>query len=427
MKQSCPKCKTIIEINEKEYEPGSIVEKQCPLCDNKVSFAIPSRKEEESKENAALRKELEALKEQMNQVIAGQAGKGAAGGATQTAANTTQEGQIRQSGQEGQTEQNGERINTTSRQRPVAAGINERKPITPIPVQKKSHKGLIIGLVAGGLVFLAVILFALFALFGSCGGSHNNDYSYNYAETTATEYREEATEYNETIIRRDEFSVGSGKKVRIAHGNLQYNPSDQKWRFAPHQYDYIGAGNENISYSYNGWLDQFAWGTGNIPANFATANSEFTTFYDWGNYCQQGNWRTPTMSEWLYLFTGRHNASQLYAYATVCGVQGVVVLPDDFEQPSGVSYTAGRSYGSNYYDSRDWEMMERAGAIFLPTSGKRNGYTVDKYGTDGDYWSSTPKGDDRAYNLDFDGTQLTANDNSQRHYGFAVRLVQDVY
>ncbi|MCR4828035.1 MAG: hypothetical protein K5864_01075 [Bacteroidales bacterium] len=419
MKQSCPKCKTIIEINEKEYEPGSIVEKQCPLCDNKVSFAIPSRKEEESKENAALRKELEALKEQMNQVIAGQAGKGAAGGATQTAGNATQEGQIRQSGQRVQTEQNGERINTTSRQRPVAAGSNERKPVTPIPIKKKSHKGLIIGLVAGSLVFLAVILIALFALFGS----HNND-----NDTTATEYiAEEETMYTEAMTRHDEFSVGSGKKVHFAPGNLQYNPSDQKWRFAPHQYDYIGAGNENISYSYNGWLDQFAWGTGNIPANFAVVNSEFISFNDWGDYCNLGNWRTPSMSEWLYLFTGRHNASQLYAYATVCGVQGVVVLPDDFEQPSGVSYTAGRSYGSNYYDSRDWEMMERAGAIFLPTSGKRNGYTVDKYGTDGDYWSSTPKGDDRAYNLDFDGTQLTANDDSQRHYGFAVRLVLDVY
>nr|MCR4828399.1 hypothetical protein [Bacteroidales bacterium] len=41
MKQSCPKCKTLIEINEKEYQPGSVVEKQCPLCDEKVKYAIP--------------------------------------------------------------------------------------------------------------------------------------------------------------------------------------------------------------------------------------------------------------------------------------------------------------------------------------------------------------------------------------------------
>lgn len=45
-------------------------------------------------------------------------------------------------------------------------------------------------------------------------------------------------------------------------GNLQYQASTGIWRFAEHQYDYIGSGNENISTSYSGWIDLFGWGTG---------------------------------------------------------------------------------------------------------------------------------------------------------------------
>lgn len=41
MKQTCPECKSIIEIDESKYKPGEIVKKNCPLCDTEVSFSIP--------------------------------------------------------------------------------------------------------------------------------------------------------------------------------------------------------------------------------------------------------------------------------------------------------------------------------------------------------------------------------------------------
>lgn len=40
MKQTCPECKSIIEIDEKKYKPGEKVEIKCPLCETVVIFSI---------------------------------------------------------------------------------------------------------------------------------------------------------------------------------------------------------------------------------------------------------------------------------------------------------------------------------------------------------------------------------------------------
>lgn len=69
------------------------------------------------------------------------------------------------------------------------------------------------------------------------------------------------------------FTVAEGKTVAFASGNLQYNAvqgshycadgsvQQGTWRFAEHQYDYIGDANSNISQTYDGWIDLFGWGT----------------------------------------------------------------------------------------------------------------------------------------------------------------------
>ena len=69
------------------------------------------------------------------------------------------------------------------------------------------------------------------------------------------------------------FTVAEGKTVTFSSGNLQYNAAQGShycadgsvqqgtWRFAEHQYDYIGDANNNISKTYDGWIDLFGWGT----------------------------------------------------------------------------------------------------------------------------------------------------------------------
>ena len=49
-----------------------------------------------------------------------------------------------------------------------------------------------------------------------------------------------------------EFSVAPDRKVRFSQGNLQYKPSTATWRFALHQYDFVGEDNCNISADYDG-------------------------------------------------------------------------------------------------------------------------------------------------------------------------------
>lgn len=76
MKSKCPNCHTMLEINEKDYEPGVTVEKECPLCGEYVSFNIPEIKEPtpvrhpiEDDRIAQLEHQLSLMNEQQNNQI----------------------------------------------------------------------------------------------------------------------------------------------------------------------------------------------------------------------------------------------------------------------------------------------------------------------------------------------------------------------
>ena len=62
-------------------------------------------------------------------------------------------------------------------------------------------------------------------------------------------------------IINGKFSVSAGQKVYFSKGNLQYQASTSKWRFAEHQFDCIGDDNSNIEQYNSGWIDLFGWGT----------------------------------------------------------------------------------------------------------------------------------------------------------------------
>lgn len=229
------------------------------------------------------------------------------------------------------------------------------------------------------------------------------------------------------------FSVSADQQVQFSQGNLQYNASSDTWRFAENQYDMIGAGNSNISDTYDGWIDLFGWGTGNAPTKSSSwGDDEYATFTDWGiNTISNGGnmantWRTLTKDEWAYLFEYRENASSLYGYANINGINGVVILPDNWKKPDEFYFNTGWDYAYNSYTLLDWSVMESLGAVFLPAAGYREGTDVHVFGTDGDYWSSTA-GDWEysAYGVDFE----SYNFNAQYFYGDlfrgrSVRLVK---
>ena len=241
-----------------------------------------------------------------------------------------------------------------------------------------------------------------------------------------------------------EFSVSPTKKVRFSKGNLQYNAAlgshqcadgttqQGTWRFAEHQWDYVGdatngtvyengvkCDNALISQTYNGWIDLFGWGTSGWnsgalayqPWSINTScsdywvggsyNNDLTKQYanaDWGMFnsiINGGNesmmWRCLTKQDIQYLMQGRQNASLLYGLATVNSIHGCILLPDSWKDLNGIIFTPTiNSWTTNTYTLEQWLIMESHGAIFLPCGGRqdrRKSYVALNEGSG--YWSST--------------------------------------
>ena len=192
------------------------------------------------------------------------------------------------------------------------------------------------------------------------------------------------------------FTINAnGDKVYFSKGNLLYKASSRTWRFAEHQYDFVGGFNNGgfnpdyqqygnvyegeeqcqnnlIASNYSGWIDLFGWGTSgyhylndqynvnyqpwssstsdvnynynywgygpstNMPSPNLTGNS---ANYDWGVYNPISNggntinqWRTLTLSEWRYVINTRITISGVrFAKAQVNYVNGVILLPDNWD------------------------------------------------------------------------------------------------
>lgn len=270
------------------------------------------------------------------------------------------------------------------------------------------------------------------------------------------------------------FSVSADRQVLFSPGNLQFNAAQGShscadgttqpgtWRFAEHQYDFIGEDNKHISETYDGWIDLFSWGTSgwNSGANVYqpwVMSTNYSDFYpggsytnnltgeyayaDWGVYNQIGNdvpstWRTLTKDEWGFLINTRPDASSKYGVAKVNGVAGLVILPDDFTLPTGCGFTAGMTNASkgsdwsevastNIYTLAQWQQMEAAGAVFIPCAGRRNDTKIEFVGTYGACWSSTADNSNDTYGLGFESNVLYWR-NGIRNHGYSVRLVKDV-
>ncbi len=250
------------------------------------------------------------------------------------------------------------------------------------------------------------------------------------------------------------FSVGEGKQVYFSKGNLQYRATTRTWRFAEHQYDIVGLDNNKISETYDGWIDLFGWGTSGYDhgavnwqpwsGNKDTQSNALHRAYgeascdlsdhsgkaDWGyNAISNGGneehlWHTPSRDDWAYLFFVRNTASGVrFAKACVNGVNGLLLLPDNWDvstyQLNSVN-TSEIGYDRNVVALADWEqMLEPAGAVFLPEAGAR---TIDGVYTDvGAYHSSTAGAED-SYGIGF----VFILANGHRGDGLAVRLVREV-
>lgn len=245
------------------------------------------------------------------------------------------------------------------------------------------------------------------------------------------------------------FSVSSSKQVQFAQGNLQFQASTNTWRFAEHQYDLLGDANKNISSTNSEWIDLFGWGTGNNPTLTSTEAADYATFVDWGknpisNAGKQAYlWRTLSADEWTYLLIDRPNASSLFVLATVHNVKGLILLPDGWSAPDGVSLVNPMSKGmekmdgyyswenvmhaffdDNVFSGSKWRKLEEAGAVFFPLAGDRNGTNVFNVNSYGVYASSTPRNDFGQKVFDIGGVGVRPHGSADKTMGVSIRLVR---
>ncbi len=268
------------------------------------------------------------------------------------------------------------------------------------------------------------------------------------------------------------FTINAeGNQVLFAQGNLQAvctsadgDASTQEtftWRFAEHQWDYIGGnysggsltptGNNFIdgsgSVSAAGTVDLFSW-VGESSALTGVAaygiclwglggnNPEDGLKSDWGNLFGD-DWHALSKDEWNYVFNTRSTTSGVrYAKATVNGVAGVILLPDDWSTSYytlASTNTATAAFSANKINSTNWtNSLEAHGAVFLPAGGSRSFGSVWNQNTYGFYWSSSPVsagGENDGNNaslLIFYAGDLQAQYTENRGYGFSVRLVKNV-
>ena len=274
----------------------------------------------------------------------------------------------------------------------------------------------------------------------------------------------------EGIVQNALFSVGANQQVYFSQGNLQWRnvgthavqgdnaTAAGEWRFAEHQWDYVGdATNGNVYYEldetntkcnnasvgvsgYTGWIDLFGWATSGylIPPNTWYTNESY--YYspsvsnvnlsgdysdrDWGYYNaisnggnEPGKWRTLTSAEWDYLLNTRTSVdgyagkNHSYKYVTFNGIQGLLLFKDGYGSTASITSTiTGESLPS--------------GCVFLPYAGFRNGTTITDAGSVGKYWSATysMRSLSKAYHISND--PITVSSDSP-HLGYSVRLVMD--
>ena len=262
------------------------------------------------------------------------------------------------------------------------------------------------------------------------------------------------------------FSISETQQVFFSKGNLQYQASTGTWRFAEHQWDYVGGtsygqeigtvyengvkcSNNEISQTYSGWIDLFGWATSGWNNNNhyyqpwdtestgwtldgfgygywdgEYANYSMTGDYanmDWGVYNaisnggnEAGLWRTDAYAI-SYIINGRPNSAYLSSSGIVNGVRGIIVLPDAWVQPDGVSFIGS---SLNEYDVEEWEIMENAGAVFLPAAGYRDGLNY-YYDGGGRYWGSEGNSTCEASFYSYMVGYIS------RYFGCSVRLIQN--
>ena len=253
------------------------------------------------------------------------------------------------------------------------------------------------------------------------------------------------------------FTINAnGDQVYFSQGNLQYigSAATPYWKFAENQWDCLGTSTGQNSSNQTVDRDLFGWGTSGYNHNNAAYQPWSTTtntsnYYAYGNgqnslydgngradwgynaisnggNAEHSGWRTLTQPEWNYVFNTRSTTSGIrFTMATVNGVKGVILLPDNWTASTyPLNDTNGSNSSSNTITAEDWtNTLEVNGAVFLPAAGDRYDISVLRVGFRGVYWSSSYYSSGSAYYVGFYEGTIDTSGGYYRSSGRSVRLV----
>jgi len=278
------------------------------------------------------------------------------------------------------------------------------------------------------------------------------------------------------------FGLSEGRRVFIAATNLKWKATtsrdDAKFTFvnpaavwyrigaetlANTTDEYSGSGayeTDLFGYGTNGWyrydwISYTGYCTPDLKKSYHAyyPNVNLTRAnYDWGRYTiystsyssySSTGWYTLSTADWKYMLCDDNEYNDRRAWGKVQGSSGIILLPDNYVHPEGVpaivpyevtsrptigetmavfSYTS----GANEYTVDQFNLMRRAGAVFLGRTGWRSTgadtpYKDPSYGC---YWGS-----DNAFiyfRAGVIGRWAGAYENFNQANGYAVRLARDV-
>ena len=222
---------------------------------------------------------------------------------------------------------------------------------------------------------------------------------------------------NRILSGKFKAGIGEDGYVMFATGNMSFDGTGRKFEIYSSTYEAHGSNSNQISQTFVGTWDLFGWGTSGATMNtvqypawmtsedkadyaktmisFTNANSNASyKNYDWATYNNvnsetAGTYITPNVDQWEYILSKRPNAAKLQGAAKILNYVGYIILPDNWSTPLDLKFVPGATDpAQNNYSLAQWQILQAAGAVFLPSNGYRVGttWTDDKKGH---YWAST--------------------------------------
>lgn len=246
------------------------------------------------------------------------------------------------------------------------------------------------------------------------------------------------------------FSVSETDKVRFTCGNLTARRSGGAltWGFATKQYD--GASDGLVDVEADGVFQHFCWSTvktnwglyksiSDDRASQGGATDFYATDKGWSELFT-GQYRLLKDEEWTYILDSR-SVTERFFKAKVNDTQGLVLLPDSFSWPEGVSSPGdgvinekGSLHKSVRYDCGEFDKLEANGAVFLPSAGIREEGQIVRVDSGMGIYRSLQREDGGDYDytkpLLFDDEKVIIENNDGINLldlwrGLCVRLVKD--